>query len=47
MRNDVRRQKKTVQDEQVLPSEMMGEIRVVSKIVVDDLMRPIQISYAR
>jgi hypothetical protein len=31
----------------VLSSEMMGEIRVVSKKVVDDMMCPIQIPYAR
>jgi hypothetical protein len=41
MRNDVQHPKKTIQDTQVLSSEMMGEIRVVSKKVVDDLMCPI------
>ena len=42
MRNDVRRPKKIIQDEQVLLNEMMGEIRVVSKRAFDYLVRPIQ-----
>jgi len=42
MRNDVRRPKKTNQEGEALSSEMMGEIRVVSKRVVDYLVRPIQ-----
>ena len=45
MRSYARHPKKTIQDEQVLSSEMMGEIRNVSRKTVDKLMSPIQISY--
>jgi hypothetical protein len=43
MRDDVQRPKKIIQDEQLLSSEMMGEIRVLSKRVVNYLVRPYKI----